>query len=121
MTPRLLLSLGLFVLAGCSSSVVRNKDTYQMEVKLMSEFSRQQGDLLTTWIGEQCTCTPVPTQAFSTPLCQKSAETVVLAQARVPWHAQMMLLNARIVDQDPGEAPTPPAPTSLCPAPKGTK
>jgi len=111
--PLLLLTLTFTV--GCASSIVRDKNAYEMEVKLMSAFSGQQSELLTTWISENCTCDEAP--AFSTPLCQKSAETVVVAQSRVPWHAQMMLLNAGISEDNPGETPTPPAPTTLCPAP----
>jgi len=119
MTRSLLLCLTFTLLvAGCAGQIVRDKTAYEMEVKLMSEFSGQQSELLTTWIGENCTCTEAP--AFSTPLCQKSAETVVVAKARVPWHAKMMMINAGLSEEEPGETPTPPKPTSLCPASTAT-
>lgn len=112
----LLVSLTLALLASaCATTAVRDAKTYEMEVKLMEEFSMQQSDLLTTWIGEKCTCDAA--KKFSTPLCKKSAEMVVVAKARVPWHAQMMRLNAGLIEENPGDTPDPPSADSLCPAP----
>jgi hypothetical protein len=40
---------------------------------------------------------------------------VTLARARVPWHTDMMLHNADILEDHPGEAPLPPSPSTMCP------
>ena len=102
-----------FLANACATTVCREAPVYKTETKLLTEFSMQQSDLLTTWVSEHCTCDA--DQKFSTDLCAKSAQIATLAKSRVPWHADMMLFNAGLLEERPGDAPNPPSPSTLCP------
>jgi hypothetical protein len=108
---RLILLVFTLSLAGCSRTVVRDRNVYESEVKLLSQVTKQASDLLAEEIGKQCVCSG---SGFTTPWCQKSAETVIVSQVRVPWHTSMMLYLAGITDEKPGDVPAFPPVSSLC-------
>ena len=111
---RKLIVASLLLTGACGAQVVRDSNTYQVEVEFMSMAAVQQSDQLKGFIKSHCQCGT--DKQFTTEQCSKAAKTVQVIQSRVPWHKAMMLYNAGITsERPPAQAPAVPPASDLCP------
>lgn len=105
MRNAILITLAALLLPACwpGTNVVRDKKVYKTEVKFMSKASLDQAKLLKQWVAENCKCDSHG--HFTTDLCNKSAKTALVIEARVPWHADMMNYNGSVTDKRPPKDP----------------
>ena len=111
-------ALALMILTTGCHNVVRDESVYKLEVGFMEQASVQQSDSLANLVKTYCKCTvnSAGVKAFTTSECEAAAKKSVLAKSRVPWHASMMLYNARLLDTRPSvDPPAVPSATTLCP------
>lgn len=110
---RLLGLLLIPMLFGCSG-ILRDEVTYTAEVGFMGSASLQEAESIILLVGTYCRCDA--TGKFTTSDCAKAANRALVVQSRIPWHTAMMMYNARLATERPGEEPpVVPATSSLCP------
>lgn len=99
--------------SNCREQIVRDKETYKNEVKLLGEFSIQQANILDEFIKTYCKCV---NGDFPNDQCTKAAVAVTLVRRRINWHTDMMLFNGGVITERPPEKiPDLPKPQELCP------
>jgi len=105
------LILVLMLSTGCGAHV-RDAEVYKAELQFFEKLSLEQADLLEGFVRAHCPCNQ---GVFALTECEKAAEAVVVARARVRWHVQVSLSNAGIVEGEISDPPEIPPATSLCP------
>ena len=113
---RTFLKLLAFVpfIASCHG-IVRDETVYKNEVGFMGASALDAADAVVKLIALECKCTDGKFTPGSD--CEKYARNALVIQSRVPWHASMMLYNARLATDRPAETPPAvPATSTLCPA-----
>lgn len=103
-----LLVLSILV-AGCSGTVLRDKDTYVAEVTFTDRMVQGGAGAVRDVLTHQCECqggTWRSTSANVTDrLCQDDADWWTVYAVRWGWHRDMMLYNGRLRDTRPPTAP----------------
>jgi len=109
----LLLCLGLL---GCSKVVVRDAKVYKQELGFIDAASEEVVDRSKLLIAQECTCESVgDVQGFSTEACHNLAETILVMEARIGYHTDMMRYLGEISKERPSrEPPEVPEVSSLC-------
>jgi hypothetical protein len=107
------------VLAGCSGTVLRDRDTYLTEVAFTDRLVREGAPATRDIVLRRCTCANGVWQSNSSwatdQLCQDYADWWTVYAVRWAWHRGMMLYNARLRETRP---PTlPPLPPRSCELP----
>lgn len=106
MVRRFLLAVAL---AGCSGTVLRDRDTYLTEVTFADRLLREGAPATRDIVVHRCTCangvwrsnSPWATDL----LCQGYADWWAVYSARWAWHRDMMLYNGRLLETRPPSTP----------------
>lgn len=103
-------------MGGTCNTVVRDEIVYRTELDFFEQASTQPADKLVEWINSHCTCDAGDWVGDMAVLCATSARLVQTIRFRVPYHKQMALYNASLIDKRPPQDP-PEVPPSidLCP------
>jgi len=109
----LVLVLSLF---GCNT-VVRNKSVYREELNFIDAASDETVVNGKALIASMCECSEIEgVKGFATVECQNLAETVLVVEARVKYHTNMMRFNSGLIEERPSEDPPEvPDTNTLCP------
>jgi len=100
--------------AGCGGTICRDKAVYEQETKFEAQMALQPAEQLLAFVKAHCACDAEG--EFTTPECQKAAETALTATTRSPWHRDMALFNGGLLkERPPREPPVIPAAKTLCP------
>jgi hypothetical protein len=110
----LVLVLSLF---GCNKSVVRNKSVYREELNFIDAASDETVMNGKALIASMCECSEIEgVKGFTTAECRNLAETVLVVEARVKYHTNMMRFNSGLIEERPSEDPPEvPETNTLCP------
>jgi len=101
--------------AGCSRHIVRDAQTYQVELNQYHTWATGQAELLKGFMAEQCACDEAG--VFTTEECGLAADYVLTIEARATWHKAMAEFNAGLIEERPDETPPViPESSTLCTA-----
>lgn len=99
----------LSLLAGCSGTVLRDRDTYLSEIAFSDRLVRDGAGAVLDVLTHQCECREGTWRSVSANvtdrLCQDNADWWTVYAVRWPWHRDMMLFNGRLRDVRPPEVP----------------
>lgn len=100
----------LFVLVlsllGCTKTVVRDAATYKEELNFFDAASEEAVTNGKALIASICECSEIEgVKGFTTVECKDLAETVLVLEARVKYHTNMMRFNSGLIDERPPEEP----------------
>lgn len=110
----LVLSL-LFSGCGLKRTVLRDGNTYQMELTQYHRWATEQASFLRSFIEAHCVCeSDAEGPQFENPECEEAADLVLTIEARADWHRDMSLWNARLLTMEPSPEP-PVIPELACP------
>jgi hypothetical protein len=109
----LVLVLSLF---GCNKTVVRDAATYKEELDFFDAASEEVVTNGKALITKTCECAEIEgVKGFTTAECQNLAETVLVLEARVKYHTNMMRFNSGLTEERPSEElPVVPNVNTLC-------
>jgi hypothetical protein len=112
----------MVLVAGCASTVVRDRDTYRAEVIFTDHMLREGAPAVRDHVLTQCTCDGGVWRSngsgITDPQCRTYADWWMVYTARWAWHRDMMLYNARVTTVRPPVAP--PIPPVTCDLPRST-
>lgn len=109
----LLLIVMAFVVGCGNPTIVRDENTYKIEVELMAQMSMQSAASMREFVKSDCSC---KNGKFSTKNCADAADLILVIESRLPWHKAMSFYNAGITDERPSKTPPVIPPTkTLCP------
>lgn len=100
----------LFVLAllllGCNKTTVRDAATYNEELNFFDAASEEVVTNGKALIEKTCECAEIEdVKGFTTVECQDLAETILVLEARVKYHTNMMRFNSGLTEERPSEDP----------------
>jgi hypothetical protein len=114
-----LISIGMPLILGllaCQKPtiVLRDPEVYRNEIAFLQMALEQDTELLKAHLADgSCTCTD---GAWVTEVCETSALNVLVIQYRLQYHVDLMLYNAKMIqERPPTEPPEVPDPSTLCP------
>jgi len=111
----LLLPAILVASTGCKKPgvVLRDPEVYRAEVEFLQITIEQDTELLVEHISDgSCSCED---GEWNNEVCETSALNVVVMQARLQWHVDMMMFLGNLSQENPGDEPEVPDPSTLCP------
>lgn len=111
----------VLALAPLSCHAVRDKVTYETEVRFTDAVVRRSAPVVHHYLLTQCTCADghwtASNPSVTDASCAASADWWVTYTTRWSWHLGMTRYNGALTDVDPGPAPF--IPTVTCALPEG--
>jgi hypothetical protein len=116
-----------FGLSGClSKHVIRDRGAWETEAAFVNNLVTAEQRAVESLMGRACVCEDDATGnkfwatqdtaglLIADPTCADAEETLLVVRARWAWHYQMMLFNAGVSEERPGDVPAIPAALTLC-------
>lgn len=106
-----------FVFCGCKNATVRDAKVYTAELDFMDAVAEEQSERGKALIEKECKCSEVVgIYGFETKECHELAETTLVIEARMKYHADFMrYLGGLSKERPPREPPEVPETNTLCP------
>jgi hypothetical protein len=92
---------------------LRDPDVYKNEIAFLQMSLEQDTELLRHYLGTSCTCDE---EGMWTSIeCEDTALNVLVIENRLQYHVDLMLYNAKLLDErPPKDPPAVPDPSTLC-------
>jgi hypothetical protein len=112
-----LLSMAVFC-SGCNKTSVRDAKVYNEELNFFDAASEEVVERGKKVIALNCKCSNVSGNiSFTTKECKDFADTLLVLEARVNYHTDMMRFNGGLIDNRPPKNPPDiPVSNTLCPS-----
>ena len=110
-----LLTTVAFTATACEKpgTVLRDPEVYRNEVAFLQMAIEQDTELLLEHLNDgSCSCED---GEWNNEVCEMSALNVVVMEARLEWHIAMMMYLGNLSEENPGDEPEVPDPSTLCP------
>ena len=100
MMKRAISCAALVLLTGCTKYVIRERETYEAEVRFIERLSSETSTTLKDIVGKFCVCTD---GQWSNRVCADAEVKQALFEQRLPYHTGMMLYLAGIEKREPAD------------------
>lgn len=109
--------IATILVAGCKKAAVRDASVYKAELDFIDAAAEEQVERGKALIASSCKCVEIEgVKAFGTRACSELAETILVIEARMGYHTDMMRFLGGLTDKrPPEESPEIPEPETLCP------